>query len=75
MVTGQVSVKVVSHVSAAGTETAVDYTPGGVYEFQNSGNFSIHVQSTIGTETGRDGWEASTVSYGSSFGKLLSSLL
>ena len=32
---GQVSVKVVSHVSAAGTETAVDYTPGGVYEFSN----------------------------------------
>jgi len=64
---GQVSVKVVSHVSAAGTETAVDYTPGGVYEFQNSGDFSIHVQSTIGTETGRYGWEASTVSYGSSF--------
>ena len=64
---GQVSVKVVSHVSAAGTETAVDYTPGGVYEFQNSGDLSIHVQSTIGTEVGRYGWEASTVSYGSSF--------
>ena len=62
---GEVSVKVVSHVSAAGTETAVDYTPGGVYEFQNSGSFSLHVQSAVGS--GQLGWTASTVSYGSSF--------
>ena len=62
---GQVSVKVVSHVSAAGTETAVDYTPGGVYEFSNQGSLNIHVQSGVGT--GLDGWTSSTVSYGSSF--------
>jgi hypothetical protein len=62
---GQVSVKVVSHVSAAGTETAIDYTPGGVYEFQNSGSLYFHVQSGVGA--GQLGWVASTVSYGSSF--------
>ena len=68
--TGQVSVKVVSHVSAAGTETSVDYTPGGVYAFSETGNASggihLHVQSAIGS--GKHGWVASTVSYGSSFG-------
>jgi hypothetical protein len=62
----QVSVKLVSHVSAAGTETSVDYTPGGVYAFTNTGNASgglhLHVQSN----TGR-GWQAGKVSYGSSF--------
>jgi hypothetical protein len=62
----QVSVKLVSHVSAAGTETSVDYTPGGVYAFTNTGNASgglhLHVQS----DTGR-GWQAGKVSYGSSF--------
>ena len=62
----QVSVKLVSHVSAAGTETSVDYTPGGVYAFTNTGNASgglhLHVQSN----TGR-GWQAGNVSYGSSF--------
>ena len=62
---GQVSVKLVSHVSAAGTETAVEYTPGGVYQFQNSGSFKVHVQSGVGA--GQLGWVASTVSYGSSF--------
>jgi hypothetical protein len=62
---GQVSVKVVSHVSAAGTETAVDYTPGGIYEFQNSGSLYVHVQSGVGA--GQLGWVGSTVSYGSSF--------
>jgi len=62
---GQVSVKVVSHVSAAGTETAVDYTPGGVYEFQNSGSLYLHVQSGVGA--GQLGWVASNVAYGSSF--------
>ena len=68
--TGQVSVKVVSHVSAAGTETSVEYTPGGVYAFTETGNASggihVHVQSAIGS--GKLGWQASTVSYGSSFG-------
>ena len=33
-------VKVVSHVSAAGTETAVDYTESGIYRFQTGHNVS-----------------------------------
>jgi len=35
-------VKVISHVSAAGTETAVDYQPAGVYAFASSGTVAIH---------------------------------
>jgi hypothetical protein len=35
-------VKVLSHVSAAGTETAVDYQPSGVYAFSSSGTVAIH---------------------------------
>jgi len=35
-------VKVISHVSAAGTETAVDYQPSGVYAFSGSGSVAIH---------------------------------
>ena len=38
-----VYVKVLSHVSAAGTETEVDYQPSGVYAFSNSGTVSVHV--------------------------------
>ena len=68
--TGQVSVKVVSHISAAGTETSVDYTPGGGYAFSEQGNASggihLHVQSSVGS--GKHGWQAGNVSYGSSFG-------
>jgi hypothetical protein len=39
---GQVSVKVLSHVSAGGTETEVDYQPAGVYAFSGSGSVAIH---------------------------------
>ena len=39
---GSVDVKVVSHVSAAGTETAVDYQPSGLYAFTSSGSLGIH---------------------------------
>ena len=35
-------VKVLSHVSAAGTETEVDYQPSGVYAFSGSGTVAIH---------------------------------
>ena len=35
-------VKVLSHVSAAGTETNVDYQPSGVYAFATSGSVAIH---------------------------------
>lgn len=64
---GQVSIKLVSHVSAAGTETKVDYTPGGVYAFQNSGTSSAGLHIHVQSDTGR-GWVAGNVSYGSSFG-------
>jgi hypothetical protein len=37
-----VSVKVLSHVSAAGTETEVDYQPSGLYAFSSTGNVAIH---------------------------------
>ena len=39
---GTISVKVLSYVSAAGTETAVDYQASGVYAFSNTGNVAIH---------------------------------
>ena len=35
-------VKVLSHVSAAGTETQVDYQPSGVYAFSSTGSVAIH---------------------------------
>jgi len=45
---GTISTKLISHVSAAGTETAVDYQPNGVYAFSGTGNVAIHTngQST-----------------------------
>ena len=39
--TTTVGVKVVSHVTAAGVETDVDYQPSGVYAFNNSGDVGI----------------------------------
>ena len=41
-------VKVLAHVSAAGTVTEVDYQPGGVYAFSGSGTVAIH---TVGQTT------------------------
>ena len=38
---GTLSVKVVSHVSAAGTETVVDYQPAGIYSFSATGQIGI----------------------------------
>jgi hypothetical protein len=38
----RVNVKVISHVSAAGTETKVDYQPLGVYNFADNGTVGIH---------------------------------
>ena len=39
---GQVTVKLVSHVSAAGTETAVDYKAKSIYQFSETGALGIH---------------------------------
>ena len=47
--TNQIEVKVLEHVSLAGTVTEVDYQPSGVYAFSGSGNVAIH---TNGTATG-----------------------
>jgi hypothetical protein len=38
---GKLSVKVLSHVSAAGNETMVDYQPAGVYSFTATGQIGI----------------------------------
>ena len=48
----QVNVKVISHVSAAGTETVVDYQQRGVYNFSDNGTVAIHTtgqNSSYGT--------------------------
>jgi hypothetical protein len=49
----QVNVKVISHVSAAGTATNVDYQPSGVYNFADNGTVGIHTTnvSTAFTST------------------------
>lgn len=44
--TESISVKVVSHVSAAGTVTNVDYQQLGIYSFSNSGSVAIHTTAT-----------------------------
>ena len=38
----QITVKLISHVSAGGTETAVDYQQAGTYQFSENGNLGIH---------------------------------
>ena len=40
--TGQVSVKVLEHVSSASTVTRVEYEPSGLYKFSGSGTVAIH---------------------------------
>ena len=44
----KVNVKVISHVSAAGTETNVDYQPLGVYNFADNGTVGVHT-TAVGT--------------------------
>mgnify|MGYP006275700187 CR=1 FL=1 len=48
---GKIGVKVLSQVSAAGTETTVDYQPGGVYAFGTTGNVSVLNNSGVGVAT------------------------
>jgi len=53
--TGQISVKVLEHVSAAGTATQVDYQPGGTYAFAKASVLGIHtagVNTAFSTATG-----------------------
>ncbi len=46
-----IGVKVLSHVSAAGTETAVDYQPGGAYQFDTTNNVTVRTNAGISTAT------------------------
>jgi hypothetical protein len=39
---GRISIKVLSHVSAGGTETNIEYQASGVYAFSNTGSVAIH---------------------------------
>jgi hypothetical protein len=48
---GSIGVKVLSHVSAAGTETEVDYQPSGVYAFSTANDISIVNNSGVGVAT------------------------
>jgi len=48
---GTIGVKVLSQVSAAGTETKVDYQPSGVYAFGTSGDLTIRDSSYVGIAT------------------------
>ena len=40
-------VKVLEHVSAAGTVTEVDYQPSGVYAFSGTGSVAIHISGQV----------------------------
>ena len=67
----QISVKVVEHVSAGGTATAVDYQPGGTYAFTKDGALGIHTAgqtvafaSTTGT-TQQDWFDNQTIAVNS----------
>jgi hypothetical protein len=48
---GQISTKILSHVSTAGTVTTVDYQPSGVYTFGVSGNLTVRNSSSTGIAT------------------------
>jgi len=55
-----VDVKFLSHVSTAGTETAIDYQPGGIYQFAN-GTVAIHTSGQTSSYT--DGTVGSAVDW------------
>jgi phage tail sheath protein FI len=42
-----VSVKVLSYISASGTETEVDYQPSGIYAFSSTGSVAIHTTGGV----------------------------
>ena len=55
--------KVLSHVAADGTETAVDYTQGGIYNFTATGNIGLTTAGIGITNVGSVGGIGNTVSY------------
>ena len=48
---GKISTKILDHVSAAGTVTAVDYQQTGVYAFGTTGNLTVRNSSSSGIAT------------------------
>jgi hypothetical protein len=48
---GTVSVKLLSHVSAAGTESSIDYQESGTYAFSTGSNITIRNSGGIGVST------------------------
>ena len=69
--TGQISVKVLEHVSLGGTATQVDYQPGGTYAFAKESALGIHTAgvntafiSTTGT-TQQDWFDNQTIAVNS----------
>jgi hypothetical protein len=46
-----IDVKLLSHVSAAGTETSVDYQQNGVYQFNTTSNLTVLNNSGVGVAT------------------------
>ncbi len=53
-ISGQISVKFISHVSAAGIETAKEYEPNGTYSFPSNGSLSLRQVGSgalLGAET------------------------
>ena len=69
--TGQISVKVLEHVSAAGTVTQVDYQPGGTYAFTKDGALGVHTAGistasvTITGTTQQDWFDNQTIAVNS----------
>jgi len=49
-----IEVKLLEHVSAGGTVTPVDYAPGGVYNFTNTGTVGLTTAGQAITATGQD---------------------
>lgn len=48
---GKISTKILNHVSTAGTVTAVDYQPSGVYTFGTTENLTVRNSSSTGIVT------------------------
>jgi hypothetical protein len=52
--TGLIEVKVLDHISAAGTRTEVDYTPQGVYKFNTSEDITVQGVGATTVSTTKD---------------------
>ena len=55
--------KILSHVAADGTETNVDYTQGGIYNFTATGNIGLTTAGSAVSNVGTVGGIGNTVSY------------